>query len=206
MASDDTTVGHWDAAYSAGDTNRSWYQPHAQASVEAIQAVGTVSDTVIDVGGGASTLVDDLLDAGYRELTVLDVSNEGMQIARDRLGQRSDHVRWLVEDITTWRADQVFDLWHDRAVLHFLTTALQQSAYREAMLQATHPGSTVVIGVFGPNGPPQCSGLDVVHFDETKIKQLLGPDFAIISQERREHTTPSGNAQEFLWTSATRIR
>jgi hypothetical protein len=165
-----------------------------------------VSDTEIDVGGGASTLVDDLLDAGYRELTVLDVSNEGMQIARDRLRQRSDHVRWLVEDITTRRQTRSSICGTIARSCTFSQPRYSNRLTAKQCCRATHPGSTVVIGVFGPNGPPQCSGLDVVHFDETKIKQLLGPGFAIISQERREHTTPSGNAQEFLWTSATRIR
>lgn len=196
---------HWDAAYSTGDRDRSWYQPHAEASIQRIESSGTTADAVIDIGGGASTLVDGLLDAGYRNITVLDVSDAGMQIARARLGQRADLVHWVVSDITGWQPENSFDVWHDRAVLHFLTTAAQQAAYREVLLRATTPGSRVVIGVFGPHGPQQCSGLDVRRYDADAMAQLLGPEFTITNRELRDHTTPSGAVQEFLWTTATRI-
>lgn len=196
---------HWDNTYAGGDQARSWYQAHADSSLELIQGSGSSADSVIDVGAGASTLVDDLLEAGYGDVTALDISAEGTQIARDRLGRSAMGVNWIIADLLTWRPQRTFDVWHDRAVLHFLNTLQNQDIYRQALIAATRPGSRLVIGVFGPEGPTKCSGLDVQRFDRGTMGAFLGSQFAVISSEFRVHLTPGGGTQQFLWTTATRI-
>ncbi len=196
--------GRWDAAYGSGDRDRSWYQSHADVSMGLIRSAGTSSDAVIDVGGGASTLVDDLIAADYDDISVLDISVEGLDIARRRLGAAAAPVRWIAEDLTTWQPHREFDIWHDRAVLHFLVEPEQLAAYQRALFGATKPGSRVIIGVFGPSGPNQCSGLKVRRYDPLAIEALLGSSFTIEQSFVRDHHTPSAANQQFLWTAATR--
>lgn len=196
--------GHWDSVYAGGDEARSWYQPHADASLRLIQLSGSSNDSVLDVGSGASTLLDDLLSAGYSDVTALDISSAGLDISRNRLGSLGTHVSWVVADVLSWRPLRVFDVWHDRAVLHFLTDATQQAAYHQAILSATTPGARLVIGGFGPQGPTRCSGLEVQRFDEGWMGAFLGDRFAVSSSEIGVHTTPGGSTQQFLWTTATR--
>lgn len=195
---------HWDLAYAEGDGERSWYQARATTSLELITARGSDADAVIDVGGGASTLVDGLLDAGYRDVTVLDASSVGIEIARLRLGERASTVKWTVADLLTWRPGRHFDVWHDRAVLHFLTNQSAQDAYRRCLLDATVVGSRLVIGVFGSDGPSQCSGLNVTRFDANTMEQFLGNQFRVVDSSTQDHTTPDGRVQQFLWTTADR--
>lgn len=203
------TVGdaaHWESAYAEGDTTRSWYQEHADHSARLIERLAPDRATaVIDVGGGASTLVDDLIDLGYRDLTVLDLAPSGLDLARQRLGpDRSASVDWVTADILAWRPDRTYTVWHDRAVLHFMTDPAAQSAYRSSLLAATEPGALAILGVFGPNGPQSCSGLPVARFDSALLAQALGPRFRILESSLVDHTTPSGARQEFLWAVAIR--
>ncbi len=195
---------HWDAAYASGAADVSWYQPHADISKRLIERDGSVDNSVIDVGGGASSLVDDLLAAGYSDITVLDISAPSLAIAEARLGADADVVTWIAADLMTWQPARTFSIWHDRAVLHFLTDPEQQILYRESLMAATAPGSVAVIGVFGPGGPTSCSGLAVRRYDPEGIARLLGSAFAVASCELLEHRTPGGSAQQFLWTRAVR--
>lgn len=197
---------HWDAAYADGDRSRSWYQVHADTALRLLRAArSTPSDSVIDVGGGAATLVDDLLDAGYRDVTVLDVSAAAISIAQERLGSRAAQVSWLVADLLNWTPGRTYDVWHDRAVLHFLTSAQDRESYRGSLLAATHPGSRVLIGAFGPAGPEQCSGLPVIRFTPTTLKDFLGTSFTVIASSLEQHTTPAGSKQQFVWCTAIRL-
>ena len=199
-------AAHWDDAYAEGDTTRSWYQPQADISLRLIHAVGAgPADSVIDVGGGASTLVDGLLADGYTEVSVLDVSAAGLGVAQRRLGTQASNVHWLVADVLTWRSPQHFRVWHDRAVLHFMTTADQRDAYRTAMLAATAPGSAVILGTFGPAGPTACSGLPVHRAQPDEMVEYLGDDFDVQRWLIAPHETPGGASQQFLWTVALRV-
>ena len=199
-------AAHWDDAYASGDTTRSWYQPQADMSLRLIAAVGaSPADALIDIGGGASTLVDGLLADGCTDVTVLDISTAALAIAQQRLGQRASQVHWLVADILTWRSPRHYRVWHDRAVLHFMTTEDQRSGYREAMMTATAPGSTVVLGTFGPTGPTACSGLPVHRGHPEEMVEFLGDDFDVQRWILAPHLTPAGATQQFLWTVALRV-
>lgn len=204
MATDSKT-SHWNATYASGDESKSWFQSHADVSERLIRSVSTDKSSVIDVGGGASTLVDDLLGAKYTELTVLDVSSQGMSIAQNRLGDQSRHVNWIVADISRWRPAKQYDAWHDRAVLHFMVNPQSRADYLRALRAATGPGSHAIIGVFGPEGPENCSGLPVERYDEDRLRALLTPWFVVEKSELHEHTTPSGGRQQFVWVVARRI-
>lgn len=194
----------WDIVYAKGDEGRSWYQEHAATSARLIQTLGSSEDSVVDVGGGASTLVDDLTHAGWTDVTILDVSDVGMAIARERLGNAAGDIAWICADLLSWEPRKIYDIWHDRAVLHFLTTADQQAAYRDALLAATCRGSRVVIGVFGPTGPTQCSGLDVKRFAAGGLGAFLGDQFTVVDEFLEEHTTPTNEVQQFQWIAAVR--
>jgi trans-aconitate methyltransferase len=160
---------------------------------------------VVDVGGGASTLVDDLLAAGYLDITVLDIAATGMDIAKKRLGKHHVEVKWIVEDLLDWQPDRRYALWHDRAVLHFLTERGDQEQYRAKLLAATDPGSVAVIGVFGPDGPTSCSGLPTTRYDSQRLRDFLGEDFVVAESQLRDHVTPAQATQQFLWSVATRV-
>jgi SAM-dependent methyltransferase len=200
-----STPEHWDAAYAAGDTTRGWYQPHATMSMRLIEATGlTRSASIVDVGTGASVLVDDLLAAGYTNITCLDHSPVGLRVAQQRLGPAADSVDWIVADLLTWEPDRTYDLWHDRAVLHFLLDDDAVSAYRSTLLAATHAESWLVLGLFGPEGPPMCAGLPVRRYDDTAVDALLGNDFTRVERVVSDHVRPDGDTQQYLWTLARR--
>lgn len=194
---------HWDRAYEQGDTARSWYQRSADVSLDLLADIPP-SASVIDAGGGASTLVDGLHRRGFADLTVLDVSETGMGIARDRLGAGAESVSWVAADLLDWQPDRTYDVWHDRAVLHFLTQPRDIERYRETLLAATAPGATVVIGAFGPDGPTMCSGLPTHRYDAQGIMTTLGPDFELATAVLADHRTPGGAEQQFQWVRATR--
>ena len=196
-------AAHWEQVYSDGDTGRSWYQSRAEASMDLIGRAHGAKAGVIDVGGGASTLVDDLLRAGWTDLTVLDIAESGLQIARQRMADRAAEVTWIAADLLEWAPSRHYAVWHDRAVLHFLTGS-QLERYRQVQLSATRPGSAVVLGVFGPGGPSRCSGLPVQRYDAEALISFLGPGFDLVDQERQLHRTPAGGTQEFQWISAVR--
>jgi trans-aconitate methyltransferase len=197
---------HWDEAYAAGDTGKSWYQQSAPLSARLIAAGGAPTDAVIDIGGGASTLVDGLLDGGYSDVTVLDVSTVGIDLARARLGDAADLVTWVVGDLLAWRPQRQYDVWHDRAVLHFLTDPADRLAYRDLLDAATAPGSRVVLGGFAPDGPESCSGLAVHRADAAGLLATLGEGFVAAEELTQEHRTPAGAVQHFQWVRAIRVR
>ncbi len=163
---------HWESVYAGNPADRvSWYQPHAALSMRLIEAAGVPrAGEIVDVGGGASTLVDDLLDAGYRAITVLDLSGAALATARARLGPRAGAVRWIEGDVTRVAfARHRYDLWHDRAVFHFLTDPADRAAYRAQILRAVKPGGHVVMATFAEDGPSECSGLPVMRYDAAAL-------------------------------------
>ena len=194
---------HWDAAYeNRGATGVSWFQPAATVSVELIERLGTPTDaSVIDVGGGASLLVDVLLRRGFGDLTVIDVSKAALDAVRERLGP-TNPVALLHEDLLEWKPERRFDLWHDRAVFHFLVDGLDRERYRRTLRSALRPGGAVVIATFAPDGPEYCSGLPVARYSSGDLANFLGPEFEVIEQSREDHVTPGGVTQPFTWLAA----
>jgi SAM-dependent methyltransferase len=193
---------HWDRVYATKSPQGvSWYQPHADQSVRLIRQTGLpLSASIIDVGGGASTLVDDLLQAGYRHLTVLDLSGAALAAAQARLGDAARQVTWLEADVTRVTLPaQAFDLWHDRAVFHFLTGEREREAYVAAVMHAVKPGGHVIVATFAEDGPLQCSGLPVVRYSPQGLHAEFGNPFTLLKHEREEHHTPSGSVQKFIY-------
>lgn len=200
------TAPLWDAAYGHGDTTRSWFEPHAVQSLRLLDRCGVgPAASVIDVGGGASPLVDALLDRGHTDVTVLDISAVGLDIARSRLGARADAVTWLVADLLTWQPSRSYAVWHDRAVLHFLTTDDARAHYVDALNAATAAGAVAVLATFAPDGPETCSGLPVRRHDADDLAALLGDSWEPIAVDREEHVTPSGGVQPFTWAAFRRL-
>ena len=196
------TQAHWDKIFGTKTpTEVSWFSPHLKTSLALIERVGgETSASVIDVGGGQSTLVDDLLARGYRNVTVLDISQAAIRHTRDRLGSNSDSVQWLVADITQAELPaRSYDVWHDRAVFHFLTKPTERLAYVRQVTSAVKPGGHVIVGTFGPEGPHMCSGLDVVRYDAESLHGEFGPRFRLIESSRELHRTPFGTTQQFLY-------
>jgi hypothetical protein len=201
MADRGLAAAHWDAVYAQGDEARSWFEKHPGMSLRMLDSAGvSAADAVIDVGGGASPLTGALLDRGLRDLTVLDVSAAGMQHARNRLGPRADQVHWLTADILSWHPGRRYQVWHDRAVYHFLTTEEHRQQYLHTLDAASAPGGVAVFGCFAPDGPQQCSGLPVTRYSPAQLTRQLGAKWLLISQDREEHITPAGTIQPFTWT------
>lgn len=191
---------HWGKVYRAtAETAVSWYQPHLTRSLAYVLAAGDQSTSIIDIGGGASTLVDDLLSRDYADVTVLDVAESALAQARARLGTKAEKVSWIAADITTWRPVRPYQIWHDRAVFHFLTTDSQQSAYIAALRAATLPGSTIIMATFAPDGPETCDGLPVQRYSPQSLIARLGPSFFLLDDTRETHTTPGGTEQPFSY-------
>ncbi len=191
---------HWEHVYETkSPVAVSWYAEHLVDSLALIREVASPGTRILDVGGGASTLVDDLLAAGYSKLTVLDVSQAALDIARARLGERAARVRWLRADIiTAGLPPAAFDVWHDRAVFHFLTGAAERRAYVDALRGSLACGGHVVIGAFSLHGPKRCSGLDVVQYDAAGLARELGVGFTLSKALERVHVTPNGGQQQFV--------
>lgn len=196
---------HWEAAYSGGDATVSWHQSEASTSLELIQAATGSDASVIDIGGGSSTLVDGLVASGYREVTVLDLADNGLAISRHRLGPAAVQVDWIVADLLEWRPSESYDVWHDRAVLHFLTKENERAQYLDALRSALKIGGHAVIGTFAEDGPERCSGLDVRRYSPEDLRTFLGPDFEFVSETHELHQTPGGNQQSFNWLTARRV-
>ena len=194
---------HWDTVYQTKSSEQvSWFQPHARKSLELIQRVHAphARATVIDVGGGASTLVDDLLDCGSFDVSVLDISAAALAVAKERLGERAAGVQWLVGDITEIDLpERSFDIWHDRAVFHFLTSAAQRAAYVALVRRAVRPGGHVIVAAFGPEGPTHCSGLPVVRYAPDALHAEFGGAFELVEHSRESHQTPAGGVQQFVY-------
>ena len=196
---------HWERIYGAKAPEAvSWYQPHLEISLKLIErAAPDFSASIIDVGGGESTLVDDLLAHGYENVTVLDVSQTAIDVSKKRLGAASDRVKWLVVDITKGKlAAGAYDVWHDRAVFHFLTTIDERTAYVQQVAHAVKPGGYVIVSTFGPEGPTKCSGLDVVRYDAESLHNEFGVHFSLLDHSEELHRTPLGTVQQFLYCCA----
>jgi SAM-dependent methyltransferase len=205
MAAEPALARHWDDAYARGDASRSWFQPEPVLSLRMLDAAGvTAAGSLIDVGGGASSLAAALLERGFSDLTVLDISAAGMEYARRRLGPRAREVNWVTADIRTWVPPRRFTAWHDRAVFHFLTDVQDQRAYLRTLATATAASAVAVFGCFAPDGPPRCSGLPVARYAPADLAALLGSDWIPIAQDREAHVTPSGQTQPFTWSALRR--
>lgn len=193
---------HWENVYSTIPTEKlGWYAPHLQTSLRWVNGLFlTVDAPIIDVGGGASTFVEDLLEAGHQALTVLDISEKALASVRTRLGNRADMVTWLEADITTVDLpNNYYELWHDRAVFHFLTAFDQQQKYRDNLLKALKPGGHLIIGTFAPEAPPKCSGLPVQRYTPKQLENTLGSDFELKRHRKELHITPGGVEQMYLY-------
>ncbi len=193
---------HWENVYRRKPADSvSWYRPHLDMSLALLAQAGlSPASRVIDVGGGASTLVDDLLARGTSQVTVLDLSASALAIARDRLGAAAASVQWLVGDVRDIALPpEAFDSWHDRAVLHFLTDEASTRRYADQVAAALRPGGHAVIGGFAPDGPERCSGLTVARRSAQDIAALLGPRFVLRDERREVHATPGGGEQAFAW-------
>lgn len=183
----------------------SWFQPEPQLSLELIAALGVdKSAAVIDVGGGASCLVDHLVGDGWRDVSVLDVSAAALIAARGRLPSDAP-VTWLHQDLLTWTPTRNYRLWHDRAVFHFLVDTAEQTAYLGVLHAAVEPGGAVILATFAPDGPERCSGLPVARYSTDDLATLIGDGFEVVESRREEHTTPSGTCQPFTWVAARTI-
>jgi 2-polyprenyl-3-methyl-5-hydroxy-6-metoxy-1,4-benzoquinol methylase len=193
---------HWEKVYTTRSPESvSWYRAHLETSLALIErAAPARSASIIDIGGGESTLVDDLLVRGYRNLTVLDVSQTAIEFTRKRLGSVSEQVRWLVGDFAEIHLEpHAYDLWHDRAVFHFLTTPERRLAYVRQVTCAVKPGGHVIISTFGPEGPTICSGLEVMRYDAESLHSEFGGRFRLVESSKELHQTPSGTTQQFLY-------
>lgn len=193
---------HWEGIYQRVPPDQvSWYKPHLETSLELIERVAsTRSASIIDVGGGESTLVDDLLERGHERVTVLDISETAIAACKERLGAASTRVRWIAAEVTTAELERgAYDVWHDRAVFHFLTATEQREAYVQQVAHAVKPGGYVLVSTFGPEGPTKCSGLDVVRYDAEHLHGQFGAQFRPVESRVEIHTTPAGKVQQFLY-------
>ncbi len=193
---------HWEDVYgNKASTEVSWYQAVPDKSLGLVRGTSiSTEDAIIDIGGGASTLVDHLLDAGYTDVTVLDLAAGAFDQAQDRLGARAARVNWVHMDVTEFEPERTYRLWHDRAVLHFLTEPADRTRYVEVLRKALAPGGYAVIATFGPDGPLRCSGLEIRRYNVRLLEELLGPGFELQSHELVDHETPLGAAQQFLYS------
>ena len=199
---------YWDERYRSTEAReRSWTEDAPLDSLTVLDALGLEpNDPVIDVGGGASPLVDALLARGFVDLTVLDVAARALAEARARLEDPAlaARVEWIVADVTSWTPVRTYRVWHDRAVFHFLVDEASRLAYRRCLDTATSTGSTVVLATFAPDGPETCSGLPVRRWSADDLERELGDAFTVVRRERREHVTPWGSRQPFTWVVAVR--
>ena len=193
---------HWENVYQTkAPEETSWYQPHLQTSLDWISnAAADQSASILDVGGGESTLVDDLLAKGYRSLSVLDVAGAAIRKSQQRLGSAAQGIGWLVGDVAEVALPaRAYDVWHDRAVFHFLTVPKQRLSYVRQLTSALKPSGQVVMATFGPEGPQKCSGLDTRRYDAESLRHELGPDFRLLRSSVVAHQTPFGTTQQFLY-------
>ena len=193
---------HWENVYSTkGENEVSWFQESPAPSLQLIEIAKPTSDAVIvDIGGGASRLVDQLLARGFENLTVLDLSEAALAAAKVRLGSRAAQVQWVVADVTKWVPTRRFDIWHDRAAFHFLTEERDRTGYIARLRQALKIEGHAIIATFAPDGPEKCSGLPVMRYDAARLGQTLGPGFQLLRSQRSDHATPWGSQQHFQFS------
>lgn len=191
---------HWDGVYATRATDGvSWFQARPATSLRLLEAFGDTAGSVIDVGAGTSTLVDELLALGWGDVTVLDVSNEALELVRTRLASRGLAASAVVCDLLQWIPERTYDVWHDRAVLHFLTQPQDRTRYVETAAQAVRPGGHLVIGAFAEDVPTRCSGLATMRYSVQELASVFSAGFDLVHSERGEHRTPDGTAQSFTW-------
>lgn len=193
---------HWESVYSTKDENQvSWFQENPSISIEMIKASGASKDAaIIDIGGGASRLVDALLKDGFISLSVLDLSAAALEVARKRIGPAGAGVEWIVADVTTWQPARSYDLWHDRATFHFLTEPSDRAAYLDRLHLALRVGGQAIIGTFALDGPEECSGLPVQRYDSGRLAQTLGSSFELVEARTETHRTPRNSLQSFQFS------
>ena len=199
---------HWEKVYSTKSaTEVSWFQAHAALSLKLIREAGvSTSASIIDVGGGASTLVDGLLANGYGNVTVLDLSGAALAAAKARIGPQSGRVHWLEANVLEAEFPKhAYDVWHDRAVFHFLTSAEDRHAYVQAVLRAVKPGGLVIVATFAEDGPTQCSGLPVVRYSASELHAEFGAPFQLLGHEIEAHHTPGGSVQQFVYCFCRKV-
>jgi SAM-dependent methyltransferase len=196
------SAGHWERIYrTKSPTEVSWYEPAPEISLALIGATGVgCTAPIIDVGAGASQLVDHLVADGYRDVTVLDIAPAALALARARLGPTAAQVVWVVSDVTAFQPERRYHLWHDRAAFHFLMTGEERARYLRVVEAALAPGGHLVLATFGPEGPRRCSGLPVQRYSTEDLGVLLGPGFRLRRSELQDHPTPAGQSQQFLWS------
>lgn len=192
---------HWEDVYAnKKPTEVSWYQIEPKVSLELIASMGVnCAGKIIDIGGGASVLVDKLLDEGFKDLTVLDISSKAIDYAKKRLGKRAENVIWIEADITDFEPTAKYDLWHDRAVFHFLTNGEDRKKYVKCMDGAVNPGGHVIISAFAIDGPLKCSGLEIQRYSPEKMKAEIGDSFELVKSINERHVTPSNKEQKFSY-------
>jgi len=193
---------HWEDVYASKDeTEVSWFQESPAISLNLIKKANPDHEAaVIDIGGGASRLVDSLLHEGYRSIAVLDLSAHALDAARKRIGPAAAGVDWIVADVTTWQPTRLYDVWHDRAAFHFLTEPRDRMAYVERVRSAVRPGGQVIIGTFAPDGPEKCSGLPVQRHDSASLAAELGTSFELLETHKETHHTPWNSTQAFQFS------
>jgi SAM-dependent methyltransferase len=193
---------HWETVYTTkGENEVSWFQENPAPSIELIEFAKPAPDSaIVDIGGGASRLVDTLIAQGFRNLTVLDLSEVALASAKARLGDKGKNVQWIAADVTRWYPTETYDVWHDRAPFHFLTESADREAYVTRMTQALKPGAHAIIGTFAIDGPEKCSGLPVKRYDASSLGAALGSGFELIESRRHEHATPWGSVQRFQFS------
>lgn len=194
---------HWQNVYTTKrETEVSWFEENPAPSLDLIALVGAgPHSAVIDIGGGASRLVDGLLAESYDDVTVLDLSAAALEAAKARIGKKARQVHWLVADVTAWEPSRAFDVWHDRAAFHFLTAAADQAAYVACLRVALRPGGHAIIGAFALDGPEKCSGLSVARYDAESLRKVLGREFVLVDTRRHDHLTPWGAVQHFQFST-----
>jgi len=193
---------HWEKLYKTKEPEAvSWYRAHLETSVALIErAAHSGSASIIDIGAGESTLVDDLLARGYENITVLDISQTALDVTKKRLGPLAEKNKWVVADITQVKLEPLaYDVWHDRAVFHFLTSMEQRASYVRNVMKAVKPGGHVIVSTFGPEGPTKCSGLEVMRYDANSLHNEFGVRFRLVESSNELHNTPFGSTQQFLY-------
>jgi len=207
MMESDGRRAHWEKVYTGKSENEvSWFQESPAPSLALIAEVGAApSAAIIDIGGGASRLVDELLDRRFHDVTVLDLSAAALEAARARLGERANQAQWLVADATTWDPSRTYDVWHDRAAFHFLTEERDRAAYIARLKQGLKIGGHAIIATFALDGPEKCSGLPVMRYDAVRLGQTLGPGFKLLQSHGNDHATPWGSHQQFQFSVFERV-
>lgn len=192
---------HWEDVYQGKEVSEvSWYQEYPSTSLQLIEQTGIAADApLIDVGGGASVLVDNLLMKGFERVAVLDISSSALECARQRLGEKAEQVEWLVSDVTRLQPPHSFALWHDRAVFHFLTDESDRQRYLDVLKSSLQEGGFLILATFALDGPEKCSGLTIERYDIDKMQKVLGESFILIDGRREIHVTPSGMEQRFSY-------